>query len=48
VTGASTASGFSGSDGRGGSCTGTATVGVPHDQGKGKTPVDSGDIFVDF
>jgi len=40
--------GFSGSDGRGGSCTGTATVGVPHDQGKGKTPVDSGGIFVDF
>lgn len=40
--------GFSGSDGRGGSCTGTATVGVPHDQGKGKTPIDSGGIFVDF
>jgi hypothetical protein len=40
--------GFSGSDGRGGSCTGTATVGVPHDQGKGNTPIDSGGIFVDF
>jgi uncharacterized repeat protein (TIGR01451 family) len=40
--------GFSGSDGRGGSCTGTATVGVPHDQGNGNTPIDSGGIFVDF
>jgi hypothetical protein len=33
---------FEGSDGKGGTCTGSATVGVPHDQGKGKTPVDSG------
>jgi hypothetical protein len=35
-------------DGRGGSCAGTATVGVPHDQGDNSTPVDSGGIFVDF
>ena len=32
-------------DGRGGSCTGVANVGVPHDQGKGITPVDSGGVF---
>jgi hypothetical protein len=32
---------FTGSDGAGGSCAGTVTVGVPHDQGKGSTPVDS-------
>jgi hypothetical protein len=31
---------FSGSDGRGGTCTGTVTVGVPHNQGS--TPIDSG------
>jgi uncharacterized repeat protein (TIGR01451 family) len=34
-------------DGRGGSCTGTAIVGVPHDQG-GHPAIDSGDTFVDF
>lgn len=39
---------FTGSDGRGGTCAGTAIVGVPHDQGKGKIPVDSGGTFVDF
>ena len=39
---------FTGSDGRGGSCAGTAIVGVPHDQGKGSIPVDSGGVFVDF
>ena len=39
---------FTGSDGRGGTCAGTAIVGVPHDQGKGSTPVDSGGVFVDF
>jgi hypothetical protein len=33
---------FTGSDGEGGTCSGTARIGVPHDQGKGKTPVDSG------
>ena len=31
---------FGGSDGRGGTCTGTVKVGVPHNQGS--TPVDSG------
>ena len=39
---------FTGSDGRGGTCAGTARVGVPHDQGKGSVPVDSGGVFVDF
>jgi uncharacterized repeat protein (TIGR01451 family) len=39
---------FTGSDGRGGSCTGVARVGVPHDQGAGSTPIDSGLVFVDF
>ena len=39
---------FTGSDGRGGACAGTALVGVPHDQGKGSVPVDSGGVFVDF
>lgn len=33
---------FTGDDGNGGTCTGSVTVGVPHDQGKGSTPVDSG------
>jgi hypothetical protein len=33
---------FEGSDGSGGTCTGSVTVGVPHDQGKGSTPKDSG------
>ncbi|MBA2361628.1 MAG: right-handed parallel beta-helix repeat-containing protein [Actinobacteria bacterium] len=28
-------------DGRGGECSGVATVGVPHDMGKGSTPIDS-------
>jgi hypothetical protein len=33
---------FTGSDGKGGTCSGTALVGAaPHDQGKGSTPVDS-------
>jgi len=32
----------------GGSCTGTAVVGVPHDQGAHSTPIDSGGVFVDF
>jgi DNA-binding beta-propeller fold protein YncE len=35
-------------DGRGGSCTGTTTVGVPHDRGAHSTPLDSGGVFVDF
>jgi uncharacterized repeat protein (TIGR01451 family) len=37
---------FSVSDGRGGSCTGTATVGVPHDQSPAnRTPIDSGPVY---
>ena len=35
-------------DGLGGSCTGTAFVGVPHDQGADDTPIDSGQLFRDF
>jgi hypothetical protein len=31
---------FGGSDGKGGTCTGTVIVGVPHNQGS--TPIDSG------
>ncbi|HZR23163.1 MAG TPA: putative Ig domain-containing protein [Vicinamibacterales bacterium] len=34
--------GFSASDGKGGSCTGTVTMGVPHDQGQHDLPIDSG------
>jgi uncharacterized repeat protein (TIGR01451 family) len=37
---------FTVTDGRGGSCTGIATVGVPHDQSPtGRTPIDSGGAF---
>jgi hypothetical protein len=32
---------FTGSDGKGGSCSGTVAVGVPQDTGVGKNPVDS-------
>ena len=39
---------FAGSDGEGGTCTGHVTVGVPHDQGKGSTPVDSGSTVNSF
>lgn len=39
---------FEVTDGLGGSCTGVATVGVPHDQGAHSTPIDSGGVFVDF
>jgi hypothetical protein len=39
---------FLADDGQGGTCTGVAVVGVPHDKGKGKTPIDSGLVFVDF
>ncbi len=35
-------------DGRGGSCTGRVVVGVPHDQGKGRVPRDSGPIINSF
>lgn len=40
--------GFTVTDGLGGVCTGTADVGVPHDQGAHRTPIDSGGVFVDF
>lgn len=36
---------FTASDGSGGSCTGTATIGVPHDQGNGSTPVGGGPLY---
>jgi uncharacterized repeat protein (TIGR01451 family) len=32
----------------GGACSGVVTVGVPHDRGRHKVPIDSGDVFVDF
>ena len=32
---------FTATDTHGATCTGTATVGVPHDQGKGSTPINS-------
>jgi uncharacterized repeat protein (TIGR01451 family) len=35
-------------DGKGGSCTGTPSVGVPHDQGGQSTAVDSGQLYTDF
>ena len=37
---------FGGDDGRGGTCTGTVTVGVPHNQGR--APVDSGLVVNSF
>jgi uncharacterized repeat protein (TIGR01451 family) len=40
--------GFQVTDGLGGSCTGVARVGVPHDQGGHSSPLDSGGVFVDF
>lgn len=33
------------SDGKGGSCSATVNVGVPHDQGKGSVPIDDGQIY---
>jgi hypothetical protein len=36
---------FTGSDGNGGTCSGVATVGVPHDQGAHDTPIDSGGVY---
>jgi hypothetical protein len=36
---------FTAEDGKGGSCTGTVTVGVPHDQGQGAIPIDDGQHF---
>ncbi len=32
----------------GGACSGVVIVGVPHDRGRHKVPIDSGDVFVDF
>lgn len=39
---------YAASDGKGGSCSGTVTVGVPHDQRNGGTPVDSGLVVDSF
>lgn len=36
---------FTASDGKGGTCAGKVSVGVPHDQGKGSVPVDDGQIY---
>ncbi len=36
---------FSASDGEGGVCSGSVSVGVPHDQGKGSVPVDDGQLY---
>lgn len=37
--------GFSADDGMSGSCSGEVLVGVPHDQGKGKVPIDDGALY---
>ena len=37
--------GFNAEDDKGASCTGSVLVGVPHDQGKGATPIDDGVRF---
>jgi uncharacterized repeat protein (TIGR01451 family) len=37
--------GFTATDGLGGSCSGSASIGVPHDQGKGAVAVDGGSLF---
>jgi hypothetical protein len=39
---------YTASDGKGGNCSGSVTVGVPHDQGKGRKPVDSGGSYNSF
>lgn len=36
---------FVADDGRGETCTGSVSVGVPHDQGKGSVPVDDGQLY---
>lgn len=36
---------FKASDGKGGSCTGSVTVGVPHDQGQQSTPINDGQNY---
>ena len=37
--------GFTAADGKGGTCTGTVTVCVPHDQGQHSTCIDEGSLF---
>jgi hypothetical protein len=39
---------YSASDGKGGVCSGSAIVGVPHDQNSGSKPVDSGKLYDSF
>jgi hypothetical protein len=36
---------FTADDGKGGTCDGSVKVGVPHDQGKGKVPIDDGQAY---
>ena len=36
---------FTADDGKGGSCTGAVTVGVPHSQKKGLTAIDDGQVY---
>lgn len=36
---------FTADDGKGGDCTNTVQVGVPHDQGKGQIPIDDGQNY---
>lgn len=36
---------FRAEDGKGGSCTGRVSVGVPHDQGRGSMPIDDGQNY---
>ena len=36
---------FTADDGMGGSCSGEVLVGVPHDKGKGKVPIDGGAMY---
>jgi hypothetical protein len=36
---------FTASDGKGGTCDGSVKVSVPHDQGKGKVPIDDGQNY---
>ena len=37
--------GFTADDSYGGMCSGTVSVGVPHDQGQGATPIDEGPLY---
>ncbi len=36
---------FTAADGKGGKCNGQVNVGIPHDQGKGATPIDDGQNY---